>query len=116
MLEGFVSRPVAAFLGVMNLVPIAYMVYFFWHIASLKPGVKPEPMLFESIFSLHLAMMALTVALTAVYLVVDYRSPRVPSDRRTFWAVVIFMGNMFAFPVFWYLFIWRQHAQANQAL
>jgi uncharacterized membrane protein len=71
---------------------------------------------FESLFSLHLATMGLTVVLMAIYLVIAYRSPRVPNDKRTFWAVVLFMGNMFAFPVFWYLFVWPQKPSGEKAL
>ena len=116
-LGGSVSRPLGALLGLVNLVPIAYLAYFFWHVASMQPGVKPEPMPFERLFSLHLAMMVLILVLTAVYLVIAYRSPAVPNDRRSFWAVVLFMGNVFAFPVFWYLYVWRdQPASSPQAL
>jgi hypothetical protein len=111
------SRPLAALLGVVNLVPIAYLVYFLWHVGSMQPGVKPEAMPFERLFSLHLAMMALILVLTIVYLVIAYRSPAIPNDRRSFWAVALFMGTVFAFPVFWYLYVWRnQPASSAQAL
>ena len=71
---------------------------------------------FERLVSLHLAMMALIMVLIVVYLVMAYRSPNIPNDKRTFWAVVLFMGNMFAFPVFWYLFVWRPRAATDKAL
>jgi uncharacterized membrane protein len=110
------SRPLAALLGLLSLLPIAYVMYFISHVASLKPGVQPPPMLFENVFSLHLATMGLTTILMVVYLVIAYRSPNVPNERRTFWAVVLFMGNMFAFPVFWYLFVWRTRPANESAL
>ena len=106
------SRPAAASLGVISILPLAYLIYFIWHVASLKPGVQPDRMPFEGLFSLHLATMGLILVLTVIYLVIAYRSPDVPNDKRTFWAVVLFMGNAFAFPVFWYLFLWRRPTRA----
>jgi hypothetical protein len=115
-LEGSMSRLLAAFLGFVSVLPLAYVAYSISHMASLQPGVRPPPMLFENVFSLHLAMMGLTTVLMFIYLVIAYRSPRVPNDKRTFWAVVLFMGNMFAFPVFWYLFVWRAKVSNERAL
>ena len=110
------SRPLAMLLGLVSVLPLIYLGYFLSHVASLQPGVRPPPMLFESVFSLHLAFMGLTLLLTVIYLVIAYRSPRVPADKRTFWAVVLFMGNVFAFPVFWYLFVWPQSSANERAL
>ena len=31
----------------------------------------------------------------------------VPQDKKALWAVVIFMGNALAMPVYWYLYIWK---------
>ncbi len=110
------SRPVAIVLGLVSVLPLVYIIYFISHIMSLKPGGQPPPVPFENIFSLHLATMGLTFVLTVIYLVIAYRSPRVPNDKRTFWAVVLFMGNVFAFPVFWYLFVWPQRLINARAL
>lgn len=110
------SRLLAAFLGLVSVLPLAYVVYSISHMASLQPGVRPQPMLFENVFSLHLTMMGLTTVLMFIYLVIAYGSPRVPNDKRTFWAVVLFMGNMFAFPIFWYLFVWRAKVSNEGAL
>ena len=110
------SRPLSILLGLVSVLPLAYVVYFIDYVASLKPGVQPRPMPFANLFSLHLAMMGLSILLTVIYLVTAYRSPRVPNVRRTFWAVVLFMGNVFAFPVFWYLFVWPRSASVERAL
>jgi len=110
------SRPLSVLLGLVSVLPLAYVVYFISYVASLKPGVQPPPMPFERVFSLHLAMMGLSILLTVIYLVIAYRSPQVPNERRTFWAVVLFMGNVFAFPVFWYLFVWPRRPGVERAL
>jgi hypothetical protein len=108
-----VSRPVAALIGIASVLPLVYLVYFVWHVTSLEP---PGLMRFETLLSLHLLTVSLiVVVLTVVYLVMVYRSALVPQDRRTFWAVVLFMGNVFALPVFWYVFLWRP-ASSERAL
>jgi hypothetical protein len=107
-LTAVMSRPVAALVGIASVLPLVYLVYFVWHVTSLEP---PGLLRFETLLSLHLVSIGLiVVVLTVVYLVMVYRSALVPDDRRTFWAVVLFMGNVFAFPVFWYLFLWRRPA------
>jgi hypothetical protein len=110
------SRPVAVVLGVLSALPLVYTVYFIWHIASLEPAVNPDPTPFERMFSLHLVAMGLILVLTAYYLVAAYRSPNVPNHKRTFWAIVLLIGNMFAFPVFWYFIIWRGRPADEKAL
>ncbi len=108
------SRPLAALLGVVNLVPIAYLVFFFSVVLNrANPGHEKDYPL-EWFFSMHIGVMVLNIALIIIYLVIAYRSQAVPNDKRSFWAVVIFMANMLAFPVFWYLYVWRR--QSPQAL
>ena len=52
-------------------------------------------------------------ALTAFYIVYLFRTDRVPQDKKALWAVVLFLGNTFAFPVFWYLYIWKEPAATS---
>jgi hypothetical protein len=37
-----------------------------------------------------------------------FRNDRVDKDKKVLWAVVLFMGNMIAMPIYWYLYIWRE--------
>ena len=100
------ARPLAAVVGVASVLPLVYLVYFIWHVTSLEHTGLTR---FEALLSLHLAMICLVVILLmAVYLFMLYRSAAVPENRRTLWAVVLFMANVFAFPVFWYLFLWKR--------
>ena len=59
------------------------------------------------IIPLHLLTMLLIVGLIAFYIVNIFRNDRVNKDMKVLWAVVIFMGNVFAMTVYWYLYIWR---------
>jgi hypothetical protein len=101
-----VSRPVAALIGIASVLPLVYLIYFIWHVTSLEHTGLTR---FEALLVLHVTTVALVVVLLMVgYLLLIYRSGLLPSERRTLWAVVLFIGNVFAFPVFWYFFLWRR--------
>ncbi len=59
-------------------------------------------------FAGHILTMFLMFALTAFYIVYLFRTDRVAQDKKALWAVVLFFANVFAFPVFWYLYIWKE--------
>lgn len=103
------SLPLAVILGLLSLVPLAYAVYFTGYLFSLQPGEPVEQ-------AWGLPTLGAILLLTLVYLFMAYRSPSVPNDKRTVWAVVIIMANVIAFPVFWYLFVWRARATNARAL
>ena len=100
------SRALAVLVGIASVLPLVYLVYFIWHVTSLDHTGLTR---FEALLSLHLATIALIVlVLMGAYLFMLYRSAAVPQHRRTLWAVVLFLANVFAFPVFWYLFLWKR--------
>jgi hypothetical protein len=61
-------------------------------------------------FGMHFFTMIVIFALTAFYIVYLFKTDRVAQDKKALWAVVLFLGNMIAFPVFWYLYIWKEPA------
>lgn len=101
------SRPVKLIVGVMTLLPFVYMVYFMVSMASSMKTNASGPDDFDMLFRLHLGTMLLTFSLMIFYIVYLFRTSKVPQDKKALWAVVLFMGNMFAMPVFWLLYIWQ---------
>lgn len=105
-------------LGLASLWPLVYMVLFFIFILAsfffLSPPVGGQelgpPVSFMVIFFLHLLTMLWIMALTIFYIVNVFRNERVDKDKKVLWAVVLFMGNMIAMPVYWYLYIWKEPA------
>ena len=108
------SRPVALLVALFTLTPWAYFVFFMTHFMATFAEVSsaqsqpPEQFFrdFNLVFRLQLLMMALLVALLAFYVVHLFRTDRVPADKKALWAVVLFLGNLFAMPVYWYLYMW----------
>jgi len=103
-------------LATATIWPFLYMIFFFVVIFSSfffipRDGSTEEgalPTLFMIIFPLHLLTMLLIMGLTVFYMVNVFRNDRVDKDKKVLWAVVLFMGNMIAMPIYWYLYIWRE--------
>src|SRR5215211_3332338 len=105
-------------LGIATLWPIAYMFLFFTFVfsmvfrlgASNEPGIQPA---MAFVFGLHLLTMVIIMALTVFYIVDVFRNDRVDKDKKALWAIVIFMGNAIAMPIYWYLYFWKQPSTPN---
>lgn len=62
---------------------------------------------FDAIFRLHLGTMLLIFGLIVSYIVYLFKTEYVSKDKKALWAVVLFMGNVLAMPIFWFLYVWR---------
>lgn len=98
-------------LGALTLWPPVYLVIFVTVVglATLQGGGDPDGdgfvIPFGVLAALHLATMLLIVALLVVFIRDAYGNPRIDEGKRTFWAIVLFMGNMIAMPVYWWLYM-----------
>ena len=45
--------------------------------------------------------------ITFAFMAYALASSAVPKDKRGLWAAVLFFGNMFAVPFFWFWYIWK---------
>lgn len=102
-------------LGLATLWPFVYMILFFFFMLSsvlFMPGGAGEELgprfFFAVLVALHLFTMLWVMGLTVFYMVNVFRNDRVDKDKKVLWAVVIFMGNMLAMPIYWYLYIWKE--------
>jgi hypothetical protein len=95
---------------VMTLLMPVYLLLFMAGM-FLSVGNEGESLIFRHFavfFVIHGLVMLLQFALIAFYIVYLFKAPRVPSDQKALWAVVLFMGGPVAMPIFWYLHIWRE--------
>ena len=114
------KKPVKILLGLATLWPFIYMIFFFFVIFSsfffMSNSQGQEsgfPVLFMVIFPLHFLTILWIMALTVFYMVNVFRNDLVEKDKKVLWAVVLFMGNMIAMPVYWYLYIWKEPPGAS---
>jgi hypothetical protein len=98
------STPARLFLGVLTLLPLACMVYIMWRM-SFSSTLPPYPAELDSLLRIEMMVMfanLLIIGLCIVYLFCTYR---VPQGKKALWAVVLFMGNVIALPIFWFIYI-----------
>ncbi len=97
--------------GALTLLPLVYLLFFFAvaGMATVQGDGDPDNVdyliPFGVLVALHIGTMVLIIALTIVYIRDAYRNPRIDENKRTFWAVVLFMGNMIAMPIYWWLYM-----------
>jgi hypothetical protein len=114
------KKPGKVLLGLVTLWPFFYLILFFAVIFSTVvfmpgSGEPGPPPLIALILPLHLFTMLAVMALMVFYIVNVFRNDRVDKDKKALWAVVLFMGNMIAMPIYWYLYIWRETLTADSA-
>src|SRR2546430_17573931 len=107
------SRSAAVVVAVFTLLPLAYIVYFtgvlIRHLmsAAAAGGAQSQEFshAFLTVFRTHLIALFLVALLLTFYLVYLFRTDRVRPDQKPLWAVVLFLGNLLAMPVFWYFYL-----------
>lgn len=105
-------------LGIVTLLPLAYMAGFMWMVlSSIRTEVPPFDVdQFHVLFAMHLGMMALVFGLLVFYIVHLFRTSAIRNDMKALWAVVLFFGNMPAMIVYWYLYVWRNRPRGNPTI
>jgi hypothetical protein len=113
-----VKRTLTFLLGVAGVLPLAFFVaypaYFFprlMHMAAFQDRTNAYLRLWDLVSVLMGGTLFLIFALLIFYVILANRSEAVPEDKRRFWTLVLLIGNVIAFPVFWYLFLWRPRTQ-----
>jgi hypothetical protein len=63
---------------------------------------------FFVIFALHMLTIFGSLGLTVYYLIHAIKREDLKSEMKAVWAVLFFFFGMFAEPVYWYLYIWKE--------
>ena len=106
--------------GLLSLAPGAWCILFAtaWlpRLMTLgQPGGIPSEVylrVFDIALRIHAVAALLTLGLGIGFLLVVFRTARVPPDKKPIWAALLIVGNIVAFPVFWYFYVWRKQPVA----
>ncbi len=126
------KKSTKVWLGIATLWPIAYIFLFIAAIFSLfifgglHDGGPPDagpggsgsilfPVGFMGLFAVHLLTILGTLALTVFYIIRVFKTERLDQNMKIMWMLLLFFMGMFAQPVFWYLYIWRETPEFSQA-
>jgi hypothetical protein len=102
------SKLAATIIGFLTLLPVAYIFFFFAVMLIFVAGSGgPNEGSFMFLFVMHFAVIILTWCLIGFYIYYLFKTDHVKQDQKALWAVLLFLGNMLAMPVFWYLYIWK---------
>lgn len=112
------NKTKAIILAAFTIWPIAYMFVFMASVASsfffMRSGSNQMPPFFGILFALHFLTMLEVVGLLVYYILHLFKTDAVSQDKKALWAVVLFMGNAIAMPIYWYLYIWKPIHQTRE--
>lgn len=91
-------------LGILSFIPLVYIVFI---MMSLFTGLNFETI--DFIDKLHFGVMGLTFLLIAILSAHLFFSSSKQLDIKLLWFLVIVVGNMLAFPIYWYLNVWQEN-------
>ena len=107
-------------LAVFTAWPFLYMILFMCTIfgmmmSDFSGGGQSSglPTIMMIIFPLHFLTMLEIFVLLVIYMIHVFKTDRVSQDKKALWAVVLFLGNMIAMPIYWYLYIWKEPKQST---
>ena len=103
-------------LGIFTFLPIdlviAYMVAFGLLVKDvILYGNENQPMpLFSSMFWLFVLMLAMGIVSFGllVYYIILVVNSIVNTEEKLLWIILFLLGNVLAFPVYWYMRIWKE--------
>lgn len=109
------SKRKKVLLGIATFWPLIYLAIFFiftayqFFVAFTNPPSEENgiPITFSIIFILHFMTMILMFILIIIYIRNVFKNDRIHKDKKGLWAVVLFLGNIIAMPIYWYLYIWK---------
>lgn len=104
----YVNRLAKLALGVVTalvpLVLVASALLGYWATYALRAGrhLNLRIGLFGPLY------IALVLVLLAFYMIHAWRSSRVPAEKKRLWLGALLFLGVYAMPVYWYRFIWKQ--------
>ena len=112
------NKPAKIALAIASIWPFIWMLIFvlfifgtFFVSSNQEPTQhRGVPLPFTLFFAGHILTMLWMFALTTFYIVYLFRTDRIAQDQKALWAIVLFFGNIIAFPIFWYLYIWKERS------
>ena len=102
-------------LGILSIWPVLWIGIFFGLMMIMMftlPHMPPPkqsgpPVLFMAMIIPHFLTMMVVLGLQVFYILKLLKEERLDSTQKTLCALIVFMGNIIAFPFVWYVFIWK---------
>ena len=106
------KKPTKKLVGFITLIPYALLGVLF-----IDFLIYPQELLAGKwLTHIQVGSLLWIVGLLAFYLHHVFRVKQFDAERRTLWAIVLLIGNIFSMPIYWYKYIWHQKHQAKAML
>lgn len=83
------------------IVPIQIVLFF----TLVGAGEETDSIFFVVLFCLGFISVP---GAFIIYLLNVLRNKRIPKDNKHLWIALLIFGNLLIYPVYWYLYIWRE--------
>ena len=93
------SKTVNLLIMIFTFLPFIYILFFISVFHSMHDSHMRSILML-----LHFAYTIMMFCLMGFYISYIFKSPRIDKDKKILWVVVIFIGNIIAMPIFWYLY------------
>ena len=117
------NKPTKLLLGLATLLPLAYVIFLFVslfiHFTSMIFRIPARDIFvewFDPMFIVHLGAMLWIMVLTVIYMVHIAKNAVLKNEMKAIWVMAVFMVNIFAMPIYWYLYIWRRRKGSSLAI
>jgi hypothetical protein len=111
-------------LGILSFLPllfiVIYFVFFFSMFASgfreSAQGGGPPVFLLNNMNGLSITMGLLVITslgLLIYYIIHVMNNTRLDSSGRLVWLLIVLLANVVAYPIYWYLEVWKSPATAG---
>ncbi len=94
-------------MSVISLLPMAsiFLIPIYFNQVP-EPKTRSEAVAQDELFNLIISIDIAFILTVLIGLIVFlYRSKAVPEGKRALWSILLILGNMFIFPIFWFLYI-----------
>ncbi len=112
--SGELSGSEKVFVGILAIWPLLYSVLLILLLFSLAGGVEESDALEETsgpgLILIYLFIPTSVLMLSLIFNFIFYcifKSDRVPTDQKVLWTILLISVNIFALPIFWYKYVWR---------
>jgi hypothetical protein len=108
------KKPAAILCGLAAIAPFASMfvvpLMFQGPHPATYDAIKAESEQFSRVVY---AVILASYSTIGAFMLHAWRSNRVPKEKRGLWVALLFFGNMFTLPLYWFWYMWRPTLRAQ---
>jgi hypothetical protein len=118
------TRASRIWLGIFTFLPIVLLfVYLFLIVFLVRDAIRygdedmPFPILPEVLWMIILALSGglLSFGLLVYYIIHAINNKKIDSNERILWILIFLVGNIIAFPIYWFMRIWKDPESLSMA-